>query len=342
MKLSILKMRSEKSFAGIIALVALLSVLLAKAALADAVDDGLPADSPAVVKNSARQAIQNGLKTEDVVKLTRALQQNKFSEQQIQLAHALMIEAKTSSMPVQPLVNKAFEGMAKGVPPPMIVNAMEAVQSRNAFAFQRAAQLTSDKSRTDHLGRTLAAGLAAGLSEADADKITKMAQQRAGSLNADQAYNLALECYQTARDVSRLGVSSQAVTGMVSRALDKGFNPEDMRAMRSSFMMQAQQVDPQNLARGYAAAIEEGKGFHGGAGAIGGQSGSPGSGGMGAGGGAGSGGSGAGGGGGGSGGSGGSGGAGGSGGSGAGSGGSGSGSGGSGGSGGPGGGGGNP
>ena len=148
MKLSILKMRSEKSFAGIVALVALLLVLPAKVALADAVDDGLPADSPTGVKNSARQAIQNGLNTEEVVQLTRAMQQNKFNEQQIQLAHALMIEAKNSSMPVQPLMNKAFEGMAKGVPPPLIVNAMQTVQSRNAFAFQRAAQLSSDKSRT--------------------------------------------------------------------------------------------------------------------------------------------------------------------------------------------------
>jgi len=338
MKLWILKMRPEKSFAGIVALVALLLVLPVKVALADAVDDGLPADSPAAVKDSTRQAIQNGLKLQSVIKLTRAMQQNKFNEQQIQLTHALMIEAKNSEMPVQPLVNKAFEGMAKSVPPSLIVNALEMVQSRNAFAFQRAAQLSSDKSRTDSLGRTLAAGLAAGLSKEDADKITGKVQQRAGSLNSDQVYSLVLECYQAARDVSRLGVSSQAVSGMVTQALEKGFSHEDVRAMRSSFMMQAQHAEPENLARGYTSAIEEGKGFHGGAGPAGGQSGSSGSGGPGVGGGAGSGGSGAGSGGSGSGGSGGSGSGGGSGAgsggdSGAGSGGSGAGSGGSGGSG---------
>ncbi len=60
---------------------------------------------------------------------------------------------------------------------------------------------------------------------------------------------------------------------MVIQALNKGFNPEDMRAMRSAFMMQAQHAEPQNLARGYAAAIQEGKGFQGVAGAAGGQSG---------------------------------------------------------------------
>jgi hypothetical protein len=258
--------------------------LFATFALADAVDDGLPADSPAVVKNSARQAIQNGLNSQDVVKLTRAMQQNQFNEQQIQRAHALMIEARNSSLPVQPLTNKAFEGMAKGVPPPLIVNAMQTVQSRNAFAFQRAAQLSRDKTHIDSLGRTLATGLAAGLSREDADKITTMAQQRAGSMRSDQAYSLALESFQTARDVSRLGVSSSAVTGMVTRALDKGYNPEDMRTMRSAFMNQAQHADPQNLARGYTAAIQAGKGFHGGPGTAGGQSGGAGPGGSGSGG----------------------------------------------------------
>jgi hypothetical protein len=263
----------------------LLMVMFATTALADAVDDGLPGDSPAAVKNSARQAIQNGLKSENVVRLTRAMLQNRFEDQQVQLAHALMIEAKNSGMPVQPLMNKAFEGMAKSVPPSMIVSAMEAVQSRNAFSFQRAAMLTKDRSRAENLGRTLAAGLAAGLTEKDADKITEMAQQRAGSMDSNQAYSLALESFQTARDVSRLGVSSQAVTSMVTRALDNGFNSEDMRAMRSSFMTQAQHAEPQNLARGYASAIQEGKGFQDGSGAAGGgQSGGTGQGGSGSGG----------------------------------------------------------
>ena len=81
------------------------------------------------VKASARQAIQNGLQQENVVKLTWAMLQRKFKEQQILQIHALMLEAKNNSMPVQPLINKAFEGMAKGVDPSLILGAMETVQS---------------------------------------------------------------------------------------------------------------------------------------------------------------------------------------------------------------------
>ena len=339
---STLHQKPESLSFRFIAITSTLFMLMSAAvALGDTVDDSLPANSPAAVKVSARQAIQSGLAPQPVIELTKAMLQHQFDEQQVQRAHALLTEAKTSNTPVQPLMNKAFEGMAKNVPPALIVGAMETVQARNSFAFARAANFTDQPSQAHNLGHIMAASLAAGFSKEDANEVIGKIQQHASSLKTDQAYNLALECFQTARDVSRLGVSSQAVTGIVVQALSKGFNHEDMQSLRSSFMMQAQQTDPQNLAHGYTAAMQEGKGFQGGAGIAGGHSGVSGSGGAGSGGSGGSGGGsgGSGGSGGGSGGSGGSGGgSGGSGGSGGGSGGSGGSGGGSGGSGGSGGG----
>jgi hypothetical protein len=150
--------------------------------------------------------------------------------------------------------------MTISVPAPLIINAMHTVQSRDSFAFQHAAQLTGQKDRAQNLGRTLAAGLAAGLSTEDAARITQMVQQHASSMNAEQAYSLALASFQTARDASRLGVSSNAVTGMVTAALAKGFSPEDMQALHDAFVSRAQQSDPQNLAHGLADSIQQGKG----------------------------------------------------------------------------------
>jgi hypothetical protein len=185
-------------------------------------------------------------------------------------------------------MNKAFEGMAKGVDPSLILGAMQMVQSRNEFAYQRAARFSQNKTRTANLGQSISSGLAAGLSKNDANKITEMIEQRSRSMKSDRAYSLALECFNTARDVSRLGVSSQAVTNMLAHALNKGFSHEDMRAMRSAFMTQAQQSQPQNLAHSYSAAIQAGKGFQQGSGGGAGNSGEgaggsgPGSGGSGA------------------------------------------------------------
>lgn len=243
--------------------VAFLVLLSATSALGDEINGSLPPDSPPAVKASARQAIQSGLEKESVIKLTRAMLQNKFSEQQVKLVHSLMIEAKNSDMPVQLLMNKAFEGMAKNVDPSRIVGAMVTVQSRNAFAYQSAARLSKNKFQKANLGRALSASLAAGFSKEDAGKVTKRLQQRAKSMKSDKAYNLALECFKTSRDVSRLGVTSQAVTNLLVVALQKGFDHQEMHAMRSAFMTKAHQSQPQNLAQSYSVAIQEGKGFQG-------------------------------------------------------------------------------
>ena len=259
-------------------------LMSAAIALGDTIDDSLPANSPTAVKASARQAIQSGLTPQPVIEITRAMLQHEFNEAQIQRAHALLVEAKVAGTPEQPLMNKAHEGIAKNVPPSMIMNAMETVQARHSFAFQHAAKLTDEPTRAQHLGQVMAASLAAGLSTEDADEIMGQIQQHARSTKPNQAYGLALESFQTARDVSRLGVSSEAVTGMISQGLSQGYSNEDMRALRSSFMMQAQHTEAQNLARGYTAAMQEGKGFQGGAGIAGGQSGISGSGGAGSGG----------------------------------------------------------
>ncbi|MGD9174736.1 MAG: hypothetical protein PVF29_11270 [Desulfobacterales bacterium] len=266
MKLFILlfpKRKNTDRCAGIAAAVMLFMILFANAAIGDVIDDSLSPDSPQAVKDSARHAIQSGLQQDNVVKLTRAMLQNEFDEHQIQLTLALMIEAKNGSMPVQPIMNKAFEGMAKGVEPSLIMAAMATVQSRNVFAYQLVAQLSKNNSQTANLGSTLSSALAAGFAKEDAEKIMQKIQQRAQSMNTERAYSLALECFKTAQDVSRLGVSSQAVTNMLAGALNKGFNHQDMRAMRNAFMTQARQFQPQNLARSYSAAIEEGKGFQG-------------------------------------------------------------------------------
>jgi hypothetical protein len=253
---------------------ALFWTIQAAAAPGDTVDDGLPPESPAAVKASARQAIQSGLAPQRVVEFTRAMLQYRFDENQIQRAHALLIEAQIDGTPEQPIIDKAFEGMAKNVQPVLIVGAMETVQARYSFAFDHAAKFSaSQASRTQKLGEALADALAAGMSRAHTDEIVQALRQRARTMDPDPSYSLALESFQTARDVSRLGVSSQAVTDMVTQGLSKGFSRDDMRALHDSFLMEAQHTEPQNLARGYTAAMAEGKGFHGGSGTTGGQSG---------------------------------------------------------------------
>ena len=107
---STLHQKPESLSFRFIAITSTLFMLMSAAvALADTVDDSLPANSPAAVKVSARQAIQSGLAPQPVIELTKAMLQHQFDEQQVQRAHALLTEAKTSNTPEQPLMNKAFE-----------------------------------------------------------------------------------------------------------------------------------------------------------------------------------------------------------------------------------------
>ena len=250
--------------------VLLFILLMATSALGDEIENSLPPETPQAIVASTRQAIQKGLHQDSLVKLTRAMLHNKFDQKQIQRAHTLLIDTRNSDIPTQPLMNKAFEGIAKGVDPSMIVGAMEMVQSRNAFAYQRAARISRDESQTANLGKSLSAGLAAGLSREDADTITNMLEQRSQSMKSENAYSLALECFNTARDMSRLGASSETITGMVSNALNNGYNHHDMRAVRNAYINEARHSDPQKLAHSYSAAIQEGRGINKGSGEGGG------------------------------------------------------------------------
>ena len=301
----------------------------ASSAFADEVDDRLPPGTSDKLKTSTRQIILAGLKDDDAIKMTRAMLENKFTIDNTLEAHHIIMNVLNKGLPLEPLKNKVFEGMAKNVKPDRIVRAMEMVLSRYTFAYGQAAVLTKEKTQIGRLGNTLSAALAAGLKNQDAAQICSMIQNKAQTMNSTAHNSLAFETLKTARDMARLSVASQAVADVLIQALQKDYRAEEMKNMRASFMSHSRTGSPQDLAKSYSNAIQQGKSIEGPAGMehsgdLGGSGGSSGSGGSG-------GSDGSGGGSGGSGGSGSGGGSGGSGGSGGGSGGSGGGSGGSGG-----------
>ncbi|MGB5618944.1 MAG: hypothetical protein WBM78_19040, partial [Desulfobacterales bacterium] len=255
---------------------AILVVFQASIAVADEVELGLMGSASDQIKASARQAIRAGADGGSVIDVTRVMLQNDFKSEQILRAHEIMTKMHRAGLPLQPIVNKLFEGIAKHVPPATILNAMDAVRSRYEFAFSRAGLLTTQEYQKDQLGLALAAGLAAGLSFEDADGIVQAVRQRAGSTNSDQANALAFEAFETARDAARLGASSNAAAGLVSQALSKGLGLAEMQAMHQSFLSQSQHGLPENLARSYAKAIQQGISFQGQGAVPGGMHGMPG------------------------------------------------------------------
>jgi hypothetical protein len=279
--------------------------LLSSPVGADTVDQGL-AQLSVAIKDRTRVMIQKGMAGEDAVQFIQALNANRFQDDQILKAQAIVLEAQGSGLPTKPIINKAFEGMAKQVPPERTLQAMGAVSSRYAFAFEQARPITQNTEQIERLGNMLAESLAAGLKEQDASRIINQLQAQSPKMSPNQMDELAAACLAMARDMSRLGVASALSSQVISSALSSGLNVASIAGMHQSMLAQSQTHSAQSVAQGLAHGMQQGQSTPGLGSMTGGQAGQGGQGGSGgSGGGAGSGGAGGGSGGGGAGGSGG-------------------------------------
>ena len=177
--------------------------LLASTVFADTVEQGL-VQVPAPIKDRTRAMIQKGIPSEDAIQLIQAMNANRFQEEQILKAQAIVLEAQGRGLPTKPVINKAFEGMAKQVAPERTLQAMEAVSARYAFAFDQARSITKNAEQAGRLGNMLAESLAAGLKEQDASQVMSQLQEQSPKMNQDQMDELAAACLAMARDMSRL------------------------------------------------------------------------------------------------------------------------------------------
>jgi len=226
---------------------------------ADAAGDGLPPQTPGPLKDGVRQMVQVGVQSEDAVSLTRAMVQHDFSVEQAIKAQQIVMKARQQALPTEPIVSKAFEGMAKKVPAERIVQAMGKVHARFAFAYSQASQLGRQKQQVQRMGNILAAAMAAGLNRRDVQKICRAIHQQTAKASRLQNNELALEALKTAREMARLGVSSKVAAGIVTSALSHGYRSGQIKSMRQSFMNRAHSTNAKDLARGYSNAMNHGK-----------------------------------------------------------------------------------
>lgn len=125
---------------------------------------------------STQSVIQAGLEQDDGVLMTRAMIRAQFEERTIVKAQHIVAKTLKNDLPVEPVMNKAYEGIAKGIPAESVVQAMERVRSRYEHAYGLASQLSKKKEVVDQLGNAFASGSAAGLSREDAEQIVSRLQ----------------------------------------------------------------------------------------------------------------------------------------------------------------------
>ncbi len=246
-------------------------LLLTSTVFADAVEQSL-VQMPAPVKDRTRAMIQKGVSSEDAIQLVQAMNANRFQEEQILKAQAIVLEAQGRRLPTKPVINKAFEGMAKKVAPERTLQAMEAVSSRYAFAFDQARSITKNTEQVGRLGNMLAESLAAGLKEQDASQVMGHLQEQSPKMNQDQMDELTAACLAMARDMSRLGVSSTLSSQVIASALSNGMNAASIASMHQSLVAQSQTHSAQAVAQGLSQGMQ-GQSAQGHGGIAGGQSG---------------------------------------------------------------------
>lgn len=233
--------------------------LFASVALGDEVDTGLSSMATEQVRVSTRQMIRSGINGDDALKMTRLMLQNRFRQEHTLRAHQIIIDAHKEGLPVEPIMSKAYEGMAKQVKDKNIVQAMEKVQSRYSFAYKQANELTPNKAQIRLIGNNIAEGLAAGVNNHDVGRIRDRLQQREQQMTNAQAGDLALETFRFAKDIARLGVSSSLAADLACQALQHHYSFEKMKSMRKSFRTQSRNSSPTTLAERYLDAIRGGR-----------------------------------------------------------------------------------
>lgn len=237
---------------------ALVLLLCASMSFADQVDDRLPDTAATELKAGARQMIRAGINSEEAVRMTVAMLENLFSNQNIIRAQEIIMQAKKEGLPVEPIINKSYEGMAKRVQQDNIIMAMEKVMNRYAFAYQQACRLTQDKARRSYIMEEVAECIAAGMNDSDVDRLVYQLEYRVNETPKDDAEGLATETFRTVKEVVRQRVPSMLASDLMLDALKNHYNAKKMISMRKSFMKHTKDTSAQTVTNVYSDTIRNG------------------------------------------------------------------------------------
>jgi murein L,D-transpeptidase YcbB/YkuD len=191
------------------------------------------------------------------------MQQHRFQARNTERIQNMIQEAQQKGLPPEPMQNKVHEGLAKKAPEEAIVRAVERVRDRYEYAYRHARELFNEPQQVRSIGNRLAEAHAAGLSNRDIARVMEQLQQRTREMNREQTHALAEATLRGARNMARLGVTSEAVANVYARALQHAYQARDMETLQHSFTRQARQGNPENVARGFSHGISQGLGAGG-------------------------------------------------------------------------------
>lgn len=210
------------------------------------------------LKALTKTMAENGASGDEIQRMVRMLDEKKFTIVSIESIGNTVSETAKAGIPIEPVIHKAYEGMAKNVPAESLVKALEKTRRRYAFAFQRARTFTRSKDDLKQLGVVLADCMAASVVEKDVDQITEQLRIRIKEIEENNGKNLAEQSFLLGRSMARMGVPSEKVRDVVCIALIKQYTPKDMMELQKQFSRKARTGSAAKLADEYSTAISHG------------------------------------------------------------------------------------
>ena len=219
------------------------------------------------LSNQTQQKIQQmtqemsalGIPEAQAQKMLTRMHQNRFQQQNIVRAQQTVMDAAKESLPTEPIMNKAMEGMVKKVQEQQVIRAMETVRNRHQYAYRMAKSLSADEETTEKMANTITDCLTAGMSVQDMDRIAARLTIQTRQQTKNQAEGLSLQTMQTVRTMARLGAANTDVSDSICLALQHQYTSQQMKQLRHNFSIGAQQTSARQLAHQYASSIEKGE-----------------------------------------------------------------------------------
>jgi hypothetical protein len=228
-------------------------------AFADEVDDGLPSDTPAQVKESARQVISLGIQNQGVINMTKTMLENKYTEKQMLAAHEVLMKAQKQNLDTEPIMNRFNESVAKKEKAANSIKAMEKVRSNYQAASGLAGKMTQDKEQVKAMTQEVAECMNAGITTKNMEQISTMLQTRTKDMKMEDAQALNKATLSTVKQMANAGAGSGSVSKVVKNAFEKGYTVRDMEKLGNTFMEQVKNASSAKaLANSYANTIKNG------------------------------------------------------------------------------------
>ncbi len=233
-------------------------LLNSAAAFCGDIEINLPNTATQPIISSTKAVIASGINSNDVIDLTNRMLEHNFSEEDQLEVHQILINSQKENIPIEPIINKANEGIAKKIASKNIIQAIKKVQNRHVFASKQAKIITEDKNEADFLSNTIVEGLSAGINDNDINKTVQVLRQKTKHLNKAQVKELSIETFQTTKFMARLGVGSPDATEIVCEGLKQGYSARDFNKLRSFFQIEVQRGNPSVIAEKYRKRIKKG------------------------------------------------------------------------------------